>query len=83
MMVTRSLCNFLKNTYLKTVWWCGILSRNIYKYFDPTIEDPDAKRSIFKAHGATDRNTIRPSACDGLMQILHYIGSQLIIVQHI
>lgn len=39
----------------------------IYKYFDPTIKDQEAKRSIFKAHGATDRNTIRPSACDGLM----------------
>ena len=24
-------------------------------------------RDSFKAHGATDGNTIRPSACDGLM----------------
>ena len=38
----------------------------IYKYFNGT-KDTDAIKSIFKAHGATDRNTIRPGACDGLM----------------
>ena len=37
----------------------------IYKYFDPTIDDGDAKRSIFKAHGAP--STQYKSQCGGLM----------------
>ena len=37
----------------------------IYKYFDPTIEDPEVKRSIFKAHGAP--STQYASQCGGLM----------------
>lgn len=37
----------------------------IYKYFDPTIDDGDAKRSIFKAHGAP--STEYASQCGGLM----------------
>lgn len=57
----------------------------IYKYFDPTIEDPDAKRSIFKAHGATDRNTIRPSACDGLMphSTLYWVSASIYRPAHV
>lgn len=37
----------------------------IYKYFDPTIDDGDAKRSIFKAHGAP--STQYAGQCGGLM----------------
>ena len=37
----------------------------IYKYFDPTIKDQEAKRSIFKAHGAP--STEYASQCGGLM----------------
>lgn len=57
----------------------------IYKYFDQTIEDPDTKRSIFKAHGATDRNTIRPSACDGLMphSTLYWVSASIYRPAHV
>ena len=37
----------------------------IYKYFDPTIDDPDTKRAIFEAHGAP--STQYKSQCGGLM----------------
>ena len=37
----------------------------IYKYFDPTIDDPDTKRAIFEAHGAP--STEYASQCGGLM----------------